>query len=113
MKRIKLKTRLIHLLLFLTLSPAMLSAQNDDGGLFGLGPTSGNTKHRNRGGLFDPTLMGGYNLYNQHFGFDVIGGYELYNQSFGQEEPLGSGLLIMTVAGAGYALTKRKSNKKQ
>ena len=54
----------------------------------------------------------GYNLFNQQFGSDVIGGYELYNQTFGQDAPLGTGLLILTAAGAGYALTKRKSNKK-
>ena len=75
-------------------------------------------EHGYRGGLFNRNYngYGGYNLYNQLFGSDVIGGYELYNQTFGQdneEAPLGSGLLILTAAGAGYALKKRKNNKKQ
>ena len=53
---------------------------------------------------------GSYNLHNQQFSDDE-GGYNLYNQFF--EVPLGSGLLILTAAGAGYALKKRKSNKKK
>ena len=52
----------------------------------------------------------GFNLHNQQFSDDE-GGYNLYNQFF--EVPLGSGLLILTAAGAGYALKKRKSNKKK
>ena len=61
---------------------------------------------------------GGYTLFNQQFGSDDNdnGGYELYNQIFGQDAnldvPLGSGLLILAAAGAGYALKKRKSNLK-
>ena len=88
------------------------SAQ-EGGGLFGLGPVLSDMEYSNRGGLFDPTSMGGYNLYNQQFGSDVIGGYELYNQTFGQDAPLGSGLLILATSGACYALKKRKNNKKQ
>ena len=49
----------------------------------------------------------GYNLTNQTFG---EGGYDLTNQTFGDDAPLGSGLLIMTIAGAGYAFRKRKNN---
>ena len=56
--------------------------------------------------------VGGYTLYNQQFGSDQEGGYELYNQTFGQEVPLGSGLLILTAAGASYAIRKRKNNGK-
>ena len=51
----------------------------------------------------------GINLHNQQFSDDE-GGFNLYNQFF--EVPLGSGLLILTAAGAGYALKKRKSNNK-
>ena len=54
---------------------------------------------------------GGYNLHNQQFGSEENGGYNLYNQSF-EEVPLGSGLLILMAAGAGYALKKRKNNIK-
>ena len=32
------------------------------------------------------------------------------NQTFDQPLPLGSGLIVMTVAGAGYALLKRRKN---
>ena len=38
-------------------------------------------------------------------------GYSITNQTYGQDAPLGSGLLIMAVAGACYAGMKR--NKKQ
>ena len=94
-----------------------------EGGLFGRGIVPDEMleeeevffrEHGYRGGLFYPTSMGGYNLYNQLFGSDVIGGYELYNQTFGQdneEAPLGSGLLVLTAAGAFYALRKRKYNE--
>ena len=39
---------------------------------------------------------------------DVTGG--ITNQQFGQETPVGSGLLIMVAAGAGYALLKKKED---
>lgn len=39
---------------------------------------------------------------------DVTGG--INNQQFGQETPVGSGLLIMVAAGAGYALLKKKED---
>ena len=45
-------------------------------------------------------------LYNSSFG---EGGYNLNNQTFGQDPaPLGSGLLILTAIGAGYAAVRRK-----
>ena len=50
-----------------------------------------------------------YSLNNQTFGSDVNGGYNLNNQTFGQDPaPLGSGLLILTAVGAGYAAVRRK-----
>lgn len=58
---------------------------------------------------------GGYSLFNQQFGSDENGGYELFNQTFGLEEeqtPLGNGLLILVATGVGYALKKRKCDKK-
>ena len=59
-------------------------------------------------GLNNQTFgAGGYNLTNQTFG---EGGYNLTNQTFGDNAPIGSGLLIMTIAGAGYAIRKRKNN---
>lgn len=59
------------------------------------------------GGLFGK----GVNLdgiSNQGFG-EAGGG--ITNQSFGNDAPLGNGLLIMLMAGAGYASLKRKKTK--
>ena len=52
-------------------------------------------------------------LTNQGFG-NPIGGNNLTNQTFGEETPLGSGLLFILMAGAGYAAlkTNKKTNKK-
>ena len=50
---------------------------------------------------------GAYDLNNQTFGSS---GYNLTNQTFGDDAPLGSGLLIMAMAGAGYAFIRRKNN---
>ena len=37
--------------------------------------------------------------------------YKILNQQFGQkDEPLGSGLLILAFAGAGYAMLKKKED---
>ena len=109
MKRIKLKTMLLSLLLFVTLWPASLRAQNDGNrGLFGLGPASSDMEYYNRGGLFDPT--GGYNFGTQISGSDEIGGFNIGTQLFGQEAPLGGGWLVLTLAGAAYAFKKRKNN---
>ena len=53
-----------------------------------------------------------YNLSNQQFGAGSSSdGYNLSNQQFGAAPvPLGSGLLIMVAAGAGYAAIKRKKS---
>ena len=67
---------------------------------------------RKNRGMLRQDHQGGYNLYNGQFGSDDNGDYILFNQTFGQTVPLGSGLLILTAAGAGYALKKRKCNKK-
>ena len=86
------------------------------GGLFGYNTWFTNAEEQEYG-LFRYAVEedGYYNLFNQQFGSDEQGGYELYNQTFGQdyeEAPLGSGLLILVAAGAGYALKKSKSNNK-
>lgn len=47
----------------------------------------------------------GYNVNNQGFGG---AGYNINNQTFGDPAPLGSGLLILTAVGAGYAAVHRK-----
>ena len=46
-------------------------------------------------------------IVNQGFGDD--GGNTVTNQSFG-EAPVGSGLLILTAIGAGYAVLKKKKH---
>ena len=92
------------------LLPVSAKAQNEGGGIFGYG--NGSTAEPQRDGVFDArTLNGGYNLHNQQFGSDN-GGYNLNNQTFGQDASLGSGLLLLTAAGVGYALKKRKKNNK-
>lgn len=92
------------------LLPVSATAQNEGGGVFGYG--NGSTSEPQRDGMFGVrSLDGGYNLHNQQFGSDN-GGYDLYNQTFGQDAPLGSGLLLLTAAGVGYALKKRKKNNK-
>ena len=104
------------MLAVLVLSASGLDAQNSGNrGLFGLGPDADDGEYvsrgvMNRGG--DSESFMGYNLYNQQFGDNQYGGYNLYNQTFGQEVPLGSGCLILAIAGAGYALSKRKNNGK-
>ena len=108
----KLKAIVFSLMLVVMLSiPFVAIAQNvGNRGMLGRGQEvaeEGNTRGMMNGSA------GGYNLFNQQFGSDVEGGYELYNQTFGQQLPLGSGLLILTAAGVGYALKKRKSNMKQ
>ena len=105
----KLKRKALVLSVAMAVSlllPLPMNAQYDEN-KYGIQPWFGSSllgRESGRGG--------GYNLINEQFGSDINGGYELHNQTFGQELPLGSGLLILTAAGAGYALKKRKSNKK-
>lgn len=47
---------------------------------------------------------------HQSFGSDNEGSF--LHQSFGTDAPVGSGLLILLSAGAGYAAWKRKSKKR-
>lgn len=64
-----------------TLAPTAMNAQNDD---FFRAPDDYNTNR------------------------DILG-FVIVNNGIGQQEtPLNSGLLILTVIGAGYAVTKRK-----
>ena len=111
-----LKTLAISLALAVGLLwPMAVNAQNYAlyyDGLFRRGPMG---KYYDDYSLFRGMMNannGGYFIYNQQFGSDVNGGYNLYNQSF-EEVPMGSGLLFLTAAGAGYALKKRKSNIKK
>ena len=117
---IKLKTIVLSLeVAVMMLTATNLNAQSDGSrGLFSRGKAFDKSDQEayyiwglmNRGG--DSELGMGYNLFNQQFGDDLYGGYNLYNQTFGQEVPLGSGWLILTAAGAAYALKKRINNDK-
>lgn len=79
------------------LMPMTCSAQGQGDNFFRGGENSGR-------GTSD-----GFALSQQTFGSDVNGGYGLTPQTFGQSQvPIGSGLLVMLSAGAGYALLKRK-----
>lgn len=111
MQNLKQRTKTVALVaaMALMLSPFVASAQG--GGLFGLGKTP--TETTENGGIMNRSGTGGYNLNNQQFGSDN-GGYQLSNQTFGQETPVGSGIAILMLAGAGYAAMKsrnKKSNK--
>ena len=75
-------------------------------GIFGKGENVDASPSR---GIMDRGLMGG-GITNQTYGSNADG-FGITNQTYGQDAPLGSGLLIMAVAGACYAGMKR--NKKQ
>ena len=86
-----------------------LSAQTQDrpGGLFGK-----QTEEAQKG-LMDRT---GYFAYSDITGqgFGATNG-EITGQTFGQNAPLGSGLLVLLAAGAGYSVFKsrKKQNRKE
>lgn len=110
-KKGKKKTIALSLLVgmaLLLMTNLPTQAQSRPGGLFG-DPTFSSSSD---GLMGRGTETGGYNLSNQQFGSDN-GGYQIANQTFGQESPLGGGLAIFLVAGAGYAAMKsRKKNQK-
>ena len=91
-----------------------LNAQDRPGGLYG---TNVPTEQSNAGLLRDGgSGGGGYFIHSQTFFDGGNYGFNLNNGTFEDvtpEVPLGSGLFIMAAAGAGYALKKRKDNKKQ
>ena len=106
MRKIKTKNnwKAVALLLVLLLPFGALA----QGGLFQRGDASyyGQTDAANKSMLLrDGEAMG--SLSNQGFG-NLVSGSDLTNQTFGA--PLGSGLFILLLAGAGYSVLK--SNKK-
>ena len=106
----KLKVLVLSLGLVLGMTMPKIARAQFGGGVFGYGRE---VERQSRDGVFDAAAgLGYYNLYNQQFGDNQYGGYNLYNQTFGQEVPLGSGWLILTAAGAAYALKKRINNDK-
>ena len=56
---------------------------------------------------FGNNYLGDFN--HEFFGDDYIGNFG--HESFGGDVPLASGLFVLTLAGAGYAVKKRSKNK--
>ena len=97
MSKMKNKTKTIMLLLVLTvalLSPLCTNAQ--EGGLFGLGNKA--TEQNDNYGMMKGGYRGGEGV--------GLGGAESENPT-----PVGSGIIILMAAGAGYAMLKRKEDK--
>ena len=87
--------------------PTMMSAQIDKEGSF-----FGSKTSENSGGLMNQRGSGGFIVSTQEFGSGLTGGFEVSTQQFGQDSaPVGSGLLVLLAAGAGYALVRRKQSK--
>ena len=109
----KLKVLVLSLGLVLGVMTPVIAKTQFGGGMLGYGR---NTEQQSREGLFyNGTIHGGYNIGTQIFGSDTDGGFNIYTQQFGDEEeetPLGSGCIVLTLAGAAYAIRKRKNNKK-
>ena len=114
-KKLNLKALVLSLGLAAMMLPAKtLNAQDRSGGLFG---TNVPTEQSNAGLLRDGgSGGGGFAIHPQTFFDGENYGYNLHNGTFVDVTPhitpLGSGLFIMAAAGAGYALKKRKDNKK-
>lgn len=108
MNKLKKKTLLLTLTLSAGLLLPMGASAQTGGGIFYRGDKAENVDNVS---MMSRGATGGYNLNNQNFGSN---GYELHNQTFGQQSaPVGSGLLILAAAGAGYTLRKRKNNSKK
>jgi hypothetical protein len=104
MGKAKPRTILLSLLLSVgMLQPLSVSAQDrPHGGLFEAGGVEQNSGLLNRGSISTN------NFSNQFFGETQLG---ITNESFGNNPtPLGEGLIVMMLGGAGYALLKRKKN---
>ena len=106
MKNRKLKVLLLSLMMAIGLMlPSTSQGQND--GFFQNDEDFYNNRDEAAGSLSNQTFGGyGYSLTNQTFGSN---GYNLTNQTFGA--PIGSGLLIMMIAGIGYAIVKKQEKQ--
>ena len=102
MEKLKMtKKALVLSLAMLAVSPIRALAQE---GLFQRGVSDeeyyGNGKWSNNKGVFE----------NGNRSIETTG--TINNQVFGQPVPLGSGIIVLLAAGAGYAALKRKEDKK-
>lgn len=109
MTKKKKKKALVLSLAMALLLPVTTFAQesrNTHGGMFGTNPSPAqkNTSLLNNGGISRSASSS--NLGNQAFG----GTHEnLTNETFG-ETPIGSGIAILLLAGAGYVVFKKKED---
>ena len=104
MGKAKSTTILLSLLLSVgILQPLSVSAQDrPHGGLFKGGGVEQNSGLLNRGTISTNDFS------NQFFGETQLG---ITNETFGNNPaPMGEGLIVMVLGGAGYALLKRKKN---
>ena len=119
MKAIKFEPKIIRFLslLFVAIllpSMSMAKSKKSHGGMFGEEPVPYYI-YDFRGGLFGSDNNGYYNISTQQFGSDDYGGFNISTQLFGyeEEEGLGSGWVVLTLAGTAYAIKKRKNNEKK
>ena len=106
MKNRKLKVLLLSSMMAIGLVlPSTSHAQSD--AFFRDGDNFYTNRDGTEGSLANQTFgNSSYSLTNQTFGSN---GYILTNQTFGA--PLGSGLLIMVMAGVGYAFAKKQEKE--
>lgn len=112
--------------------PPEIRAQNDftnqtfgsygSGGIgnqiFGTVPEESNIGNQSFGSVYGEGGIGNQSfglfdngsLLNQSFGSSYEGG--ITNQTFGNEAPLGSGLIVLSLAGLAYAVMRQKYAKK-
>ena len=112
MKNTKRKLKTMALMVAIAagvLLPRTVSAQD----LFSGNPINNQIFGASNAGGIDNQIFGASNqgnIDNQVFGATNTG--NITNQTFGNKLPLGSGILIMVAAGAGYAALKRKRVKR-
>ena len=104
MRKAKSRTILLSLLLSIgMLQPLSVSAQGDGShGLFEGGKEVQNNGLLNRGSISTDGLT------NQFFGETTLG---ITNETFGNTTPVGEGLIVMLLSGAGYLALKKKKNE--
>ena len=110
MKNTKRKLKMMAFMVTMAagvLLPRTVSAQD----LFSGNPINNQIFGASNSGGIDNQIFGASNagsIDNQTFGASNEG--NITNQTFGNKLPLGSGVLIMVAAGAGYAALKRKKS---
>ena len=110
MKNTKRKLKMMALMVAMAagmLLPRTVSAQD----LFSGNPINNQIFGASNSGGIDNQIFGASNagsIDNQTFGASNEG--NITNQTFGNKLPLGSDVLIMVAAGAGYAALKRKKS---